>query len=212
MTSSKKEATIASQSAVDLLIRKAWWKMLRSLGRNRASWNGQYLSSVCDSVQRSDNTLSRVIELCNGGKLIEFGCGDGSLPRLLPNDAFTFYKGFDISDVAIARARHLAQRSGLNACEFYQVDMTQWRGDSSISLILLEECLYYLNKREQVEFLGRCCRSLGPEGLILVVVHDGDKHSRTLITCRNVCSVVAEEVISHRSYLTLARKAGRGET
>jgi cyclopropane fatty-acyl-phospholipid synthase-like methyltransferase len=193
-------------------MRRVCWRVMRLLGWKRLSWNDQYRRGEWNSDRRSANAIQRVIDLCRGGKLIEFGCGYGELPHFLPEGTFSSYVGLDISDVAIANARQLAKDRGLAGCEFCQMDMAEWSGDSGVSLIHIEECLYYLKEREQEDFLQVCCRSLAPQGRILVVVHDGVKHAHTLDTCRRVCAVAEEEVISTRIYLTLTRKTSREES
>ena len=188
-------------------ILKLYWGLHRLSGRNRASWNDQYLRGKWNCDRRSANTIARVVNLCRGGRLIEFGCGSGDLPHVLPAGTFSTYLGIDISDVAIAKAKQLAHERQLKACEFSQMDMTRWPGDAGVSLVLVEECLYYLDEKAQEAFLLGCCRSLAEEGRILVVVHDGVKHARTLATCRRLCRVVKDEVIVPRTYLTLSPKA-----
>ena len=206
MTFSTKTLVDASLRKVGVMIDKVSWRSLRLLGREQESWNDQYLKGKWNSDKPSLNCLARVIALSKGGRLIEFGCGYGTLPYALPPGTFSSYAGFDISDVAITKANQTATERGLEGCAFFQMDMAAWLGDSNVSLILVQECLYYLKQREQEHFLLTCCRSLAADGRILVVVHDGKKHRRTLDTCRRVCSLVKEELISPRTYLTLARQ------
>jgi hypothetical protein len=115
--------------------------------------------------------------------------------------------GIDISEVAIQRAHARAVDAGINNCHFHQGDMAKWNDFFSASLILVEECLYYLSPREIEIFLSHCCCNLSYDGVILVIVHDAYKHSKTLNICRCVCRVLNEERLGPRALLTLAPKS-----
>jgi len=185
---------------------RMFWRVLRFLGLERTSWNKQYESGAWSSGTRSAQTVSLVAELCRGGKLMEFGCGEGELPHLLPAGSYADYLGVDIADVAVTRARERAAQAGLGHCRFEQGDMAVWNGTSGLSVILVEECLYYL-KPEQIEvFLSRAGASLVPGGRIVVVVHSAAKHERTLEVCRRVCRVCEEKRQGDRACLVLAPK------
>lgn len=183
------------------------WHLLNLLGAKQAVWDDQFRSGLWQKKRRCNpNTVERVTSLCKGGILVEFGCGIGSLPCSLPKQAFSRYIGYDISNVAINKAKERVRKEGLNGCEFFQCDMADWQGTSCTSLIVLEESLYYLSKKKQESFLKICCNSLAPEGKILVIVYSTRKQYRTLDTCRRICKVISEEQIGARTYLTLTRK------
>jgi len=140
-------------------------------------------------------------------KLIEFGAGEGNIPHLLQKGCFSEYMGFDISSVAIDRARRKALDAGLNNCQFEQGDMAKWKGAQSVSLILLSECLYYLNSAEVEKFLLNAMDSLTPNGSILVIIHSATKHADTVDICRRVCNVLDERCVNNgQTFLTLGRK------
>jgi trans-aconitate methyltransferase len=185
-----------------------YWYALRLFGLKQLSWNKQFEANVWCRGPNSPYTTARVEELCNGGKLIEFGAGEGNLPHLLKKECFSEYVGIDISSVAIERARRKALDAGLNNCQFEQGDMAKWKGAQSVSLIMLSECLYYLNSAEVEKFLLNAMASLTPNGSILVVVHSATKHANTLDICRRVCNVLDERYVNNsRIYLTLGRKS-----
>jgi cyclopropane fatty-acyl-phospholipid synthase-like methyltransferase len=187
------------------LPKRAYWRVLRLFGHERNSWNKQYESGVWSSGQRSPQTVSLMAELCRGGKLIEFGCGEGELPHLLPAGSFSDYLGMDISDVAVGRAQARAAQAGLRNARFQQADMAKWEGASAVTAILAEECLYYLTPEQIEVFLSRACASLVPDGRIVIVVHSAVKHARTLNVCRQVCRVLEDKLHGGRAYLVLGR-------
>ena len=186
------------------LLQRIYWRILRAFGFEQLAWDKQFEAGVWCRGPRSAYTISRVAELCGGGRLVEFGCGEGSLPHLLPGGCFTEYFGYDISEVAIARARQRASAANLTNCRFARLDMAQWAGVPLVTLVVAEECLYYLTRVEIEVFLRRCCDYLVPDGSILIVVHSATKHASTLEVCRRVCRVIDETIVGSRTYLRLA--------
>jgi trans-aconitate methyltransferase len=184
---------------------RAWWRILRAIGLQQASWNSQFEQGQWCRGPRSHRTLKLVSTLCDGGKLIEFGCGEGSLPFLLPEGSFSEYWGFDISSIAIARANERNRSENRSDIRFQRGDMARWDGTDCASLILAEECLYYLTPPKIERFLGRCSLSLAEEGVILVIVHSAIKHAPTLDLCGRCCPVIDSTEMDGRMYLTLGR-------
>lgn len=183
---------------------RAFWKLLRVIGKKQRVWDSQYHSGLWSGGDRSPEMIKMAQQLCHGGVLVEFGCGEGELPFLLPPGSFSTYTGYDISAVAIDRATHRARTSGIESMYFIQQDMAKWRGAQAVSLILIEECLYYLSSKECKVFLSTCCDSLVDDGVILVIVHSAAKHARTVSLCRSACKVIDEFHLHSRVYLTLA--------
>lgn len=185
---------------------RVFGRIFRTLGFRRFSWNEQYRAGLWQGEARSATTIRMIEDLCHGGKMVEFGCGEGELPVILSPNTFREYLGIDISDVAIARARQRAAAAGLTSCSFEQGDMSTWRGSSEVDFILLEECLYYLNERCRLAFLAKCSVSLAAKGRILVVVHSKTKHGSTLQSCREVCQTISEVMVGSRCYLVCSRR------
>ena len=179
--------------------------MLRACGFKRFSWDKQYEAGVWCRSPSNEDTHDYVVNLCQGGRLIEFGCGEGTLLFSLPRSAFSDYTGYDISSVAAKRAQERADQAGLQMVKFEQGDMAEWRGASDVSLILVEECLMYLTTSDAEQFLRRCCDSLSPNGKIVVIVHSATKWAQTLETCRRVCKVDNETVVGGRTFMVLSR-------
>ncbi len=174
-------------------LKRLYWKLLHVTGFKRRVWDSQYNTGLWRADNRSPITIRKVFELCDGGHLLEFGCGEGDLLGQLPPNTYSEYSGLDISRAAIDKARAF---SALNhATQSFQVcSMEEWEGvPQKYSLILLEECLYYLSVPAAVKFLRRCRASLTQDGKILVIMHDARKHEKMLDVCRYHCEVVSEE-------------------
>jgi 2-polyprenyl-3-methyl-5-hydroxy-6-metoxy-1,4-benzoquinol methylase len=178
--------------------RRGVWRALQALGFKRYSWDLQFKAGVWSTDHYSPHLLHQVALLSRGGNILEFGCGEGDLPKLLPPDSYANYLGIDISEVAITRAQAKNPR-----CIFWACDMNRWKGSFPATLILLQECLYYIKHTQAEAFLKRCRTILEPGGSILVVDHDRTKHAKTLDICRRVCRVKSENVIKGRTFLIL---------
>jgi formamidopyrimidine-DNA glycosylase len=81
--------------------------------------------------------------------------------------------------------------------------MSAWTGAADVSLILAEECLYYLSAEAQAKWLEACRTSLSDSGHVAVVVHDARAHARTIQTCRQCMSAIDEQMVMSRVYLIL---------
>jgi SAM-dependent methyltransferase len=185
--------------------KRVYWRTLRFFGLKRKTWDLQFQEGVWDRGPRSPHTIARVLELCRGGKLVEFGCGTGTLPHLLPRGTYSDYLGIDISQVAIRMATERCAQAGMLRCRFQAGDMAQWEGSNPpASLILFEECIYYLSPAEIEQLISRCCSSLTRNGSILVIAGSLKKNAKTLNACRRLCHVLDERIIESRVYITLA--------
>ena len=106
----------------------------------------------------------------------------------------------------LERAAHAYWEARARNCQFIAGDMGSWAGGSGLSLIVIEDALYYLAEQQQRALLGRCARSLRPGGRILVTAHSGQKHLGMLKVCRETCAVL-EEVVDGRMHLVLGPRA-----
>ncbi|MCC6795766.1 MAG: class I SAM-dependent methyltransferase [Candidatus Hydrogenedentes bacterium] len=188
--------------------RRLLWRIQRVLGNARLAWNEQFRLGVWDRTDCCEEVVRKVAGLAKGGKIVEFGCGPGMLPRRLPAGAFTSYTGIDIADYAIDEAKRLCAEAGLENCSFLHGDMASWAGGRDIDVIVLEECLYYLRGKQLLRFCEICRDSLAvPHGVALVIVHSHHKHRSTIRTCRKVFPKSVHEFYGSRTFLTLHRCA-----
>jgi cyclopropane fatty-acyl-phospholipid synthase-like methyltransferase len=187
------------------IVSRIYWRILRLLGFGKEAWDDQFKKGLWSRGRHTDYFVEKIVSLSRGEFLIEFGCAEGVLLEELPEGSYSKYQGYDISGVAIELANKKAKENGLSNCAFEQCDMSEWVGYPGASLILLEECLYYLSPAQIKVFLDKCKRSLLPEGVILVVVHSAEKHASTLKECRLAGNVIEEVVINGRVFITLGK-------
>jgi len=159
----------------------------RRLGHpgRRWAWNFLFRRGPSFSLDRSPVTVELVEKLARQGIVVELACGDGMLSRRIASSSYSAYRGYDISDTAIDRARSFANEK----CEFFVCDMMDWREQGKVDLIVIEEALYYLARGQQRRLLRRCADALNSGGRILVIVHSEERHADTIGTCGEVLAV-----------------------
>jgi SAM-dependent methyltransferase len=104
----------------------------------------------------------RLVEYCKGGRILEYGCGTGSLAFRLATAGASAVVGIDISDIAIEKARLEVQSRGLSHVTFEVMDAEYLTfEDHSFDLICGSAILHHLD-------LQRCfaqiARTLKPGG------------------------------------------------
>ena len=172
------------------------------------SWNDQYRRGRwnCIATGRRSKIVSLVEENARGGRIVELGCGEGTLICGIDPDKYDSYLGIDLSDVAVERAGRKTRECGLLKCQFEVASMTEWNGGVDISLIIMEESLYYLNSGAQRKLIEVCLNSLRPAGFLLVALHSHRKHQATMDTCKQMCQSAIEIVDGDSVYLLLREK------
>ena len=147
-----------------------------------------------------------VEELAEGGRIVELACGEGVLILAINPEVYGSYLGIDISDFALEAAVKKTQELGLFRCRFKQLDIAKWPGDSELSLIILEECLYYLNAAQQRQLLSICLNSLSPSGAVVVTLYSRPRHEQTIETCKQFYPATVD--VPDGDYVYLVRRAG----
>lgn len=173
---------------------------------DRAGWDREYAEGHWDRFEAPrESARYRVIAGFSAHlhprRVLEVGCGSGTLLRLLKAEGYETYVGLDLSEVAIARARPLADdRTHLIAC-----DADAFESDDRFDLVIFNEVLYYFDDvaRTLDKYLG-----LLDEGGHLIVslyyehVRDEIDRRRALAQIGTRCRVVEEVEVRFRHYGT----------
>lgn len=191
---------------MSLLIR-AVEKALKTVGLKQMAWNISHARGVWEIQEKSPILLDLIRQNSNGGRIIEFGCGDGSLVRHLDNQDYSFYLGTDISTTAIERclAKYKTEKS-----DFYVSSIEGWAGnEKDINILLCEECINYVSIDGIAEFFDLATRSLVPEGVIVIVMHSATKHKKIVDFITENYVVKDRIQDKDRIYLTVQPQKGR---
>jgi SAM-dependent methyltransferase len=144
-------------------------------GAKKCLWNIKYgllryprLGPAEDAVNYLSDRLS------TNRELLELGCGRGSLLSGLRQTGWTgHYCGVDISERAINEGRALQdQRSSWVVSDF-----ESFRSPFDWDAIALIESLYYVRLEFVPAFVLRLSQMLTTDGLLLIRLHDMQKHS-----------------------------------
>lgn len=143
----------------------------------RSEWERAYADGRWDYLGGLDELghYSVVAGYCQalkpGGRLLELGCGEGLLLRLLRGDAYREYLGIDIAAEAIARAQVYANPR----TTFAVGDIATFTPAHPFDAIVFNESLYYLS--DATATLARLARSLAPGGVFIVSMYLHPRHA-----------------------------------
>jgi 2-polyprenyl-3-methyl-5-hydroxy-6-metoxy-1,4-benzoquinol methylase len=119
----------------------------------RSRWDEQYASGAWDYLHslRESARYALLVGYCrylsSSPAVLDVGCGDGLLQRLL-YPSYSRYLGIDLSSVAIERARAGADAAASTA--FSQADSRDYVPPDRYDLIIFNECLYYFPRPLEV--------------------------------------------------------------
>ncbi len=140
---------------------------VRGMGRTFRNWYRNVLVPV--ALPMLDGTVAT---LEAGGVAADIGCGTGialiTLAKAFPRSRF---HGYDISALALERARADAAAAGLANLTFHNARTRPLPGDGSYDLITTFDCVHDMTHPEEV---GRAIRAaLKPDGVWFIADIDG---------------------------------------
>jgi trans-aconitate methyltransferase len=184
------------------MIKNTKWYLVKFLGLERAVWNLEWAVGRWDYLNEANPTSIEIVRrYARCGRVIELACGDGALAESIGSEYYTSYKGTDISDKAIERAKARL----LSRCEFKVCRMEDWKGESA-DIVVIRDALYYLNADQQINLLKRAVASVAPYGAVYITVHDAVQHAALLRQVRSAGHVL-EERQTVRYHIVIAPSA-----
>ena len=136
------------------------------------TWNREYRRGDWDLLDSDEQLAHNAIvvgHLMNASersRILEVGCGSGSLLQLLQRVGFESYLGIDISSEAVSRAAALNVPNS-----FFQVaDARRFVADERFDFIVFNEVAYYFER--PVDVLQRYSEFLKDEGVIIISMFD----------------------------------------
>lgn len=138
--------------------------------KSKEQWDHQYSSGLWDRFE-STGELPRYMVLLgyismfpNAPRILDVGCGNGRLAKLLQDFSvrFSSYTGIDLSSEAVA-AIDLESRDRM---DFEVADFDTWQTTRAFDVIVFNETLYYAQHPETT--LERYLSLLSADGAIIV--------------------------------------------
>ena len=157
--------------------------------------DGYYESGQWDYFEttHSDTVIEQVERYLKGGRLLDLGCGPGTVAARLNKDAFSYYLGVDASGNAIKRAR---DRDITNAhyqvSDFQHLDLA----DQVFDVILLEESIYYLPS-SHLDFLDSLANHLSDDGVFIVTIADPDRYHGIVVGIRGQYALLHDAIMGN---------------
>lgn len=117
-----------------------------------------------------EQSFGRILGPDRGGRIIDLGCGTGSLVWWLQDRGHAHVEGIDISEEQVRIAESLGVRNvkQANLSEFLEARLDTY------DLIILRDVLEHFQKDELLDVLGLCRKALKAGGRILVQVPNAE--------------------------------------
>jgi SAM-dependent methyltransferase/rhamnogalacturonyl hydrolase YesR len=150
----------------------------------RALWDREYSSGKWNF---NDNTPGDCLypyleKYAANGSILDLGCGSGNTANELAFSAYGSYRGVDISDVALERARRWSEANGrAEKNSFVRADFLNYVPDRRFHVILLRESLYHVPLGSVKSTLDRFSKYLEESGVFIVrifTIENGRKKPR----------------------------------
>ncbi len=143
-------------------------------------WNKEFREGHWDFIERTaDDPIYPILEkYCNGGSILDLGCGAGNTGNELRAEAYNAYLGVDLSDVALEKAKHWSSRLQRSRKHRYAMgEISTFEPTGSFDVILFRESIFYIPVSRILNVLRRFSRSLSPGGAFIVRMCDRKKYA-----------------------------------
>lgn len=133
-------------------------------------WNQFYEKSVFKSGKEPNNFVVSMCEKLSKGKVLDVGMGEGNNSVYLAQKGFEV-EGFDVSEIAVARARALATETGV------KISADTADADLYILKVLQYDSIIMTNFKPQTDrFFPEMVKALKQGGTILIdVLHEHEQ-------------------------------------
>ncbi len=141
---------------------------------NRDDWNRRYEGKEFVWSAQPNRFLVAEAAMLPPGRAIDLGCGEGRNTVWLAEQGWQA-TGVDFSDVALEKARQLAERRSVTA-KWVQADLLDYQPPAAAFDLVI---LFYLQMpgQELERILPRAAAAVAPAGTLLLVGHDsGNLH------------------------------------
>lgn len=152
---------------------KAYFLPYRHLHVSKNEWEEQYkighwehLKSFKESARFSIIAGKYFFYFSEGGSILDLGCGENVLQKMLQPYKYKLYVGVDISKNAIEKASVSEDENTCFICE----DITTYIPENNFDMIVFNESLYYI--KQPKELLKRYRNYLNKDGLFLISMWD----------------------------------------
>jgi SAM-dependent methyltransferase len=165
----------------------------------RSLWNAEFSRGRWDNLAQTqgDCIYPSLERFCNGGSILDLGCGSGNTGAELAAYAYCEYTGVDISDRAIDEASKKAEEKGRSDKNRYLVcDISSYEPEQQFDVILFRDSIYYVAGPKLKATLDRYSKSLKPGGVFIVRLWTGKGKYRGMVDFLEANFEIVEKSIS----------------
>ncbi|MEI7508279.1 MAG: methyltransferase domain-containing protein [Flavobacterium sp.] len=134
--------------------------------KKKISWNYKYSIGKWNFMGKEQLRYNAIVDLIKSCeiqnlKILDLGCGYGSLSNYLKNTEYEFCLGIDLSSNAISKAK----KENYKNAKFLVADIHQFKTEEKFDVIIFNEVLYYLDN--QMEIVKKYSNYLNNEGYFI---------------------------------------------
>lgn len=157
------------------------------INKSKANWEEEYLRGDWDKFD--DDPLERKRQAMIGsfcrdfyppGKILDVGCGFGTLVDFLNPAQVKNYLGLDVSEEAIKRAKLK------RLANFKSVAWDKFKAQNKFDIIVFNEIIYYL---DTIKTLKKSLKLLNSDGLVIISLSYRDKNERGQVRSKKIWEI-----------------------
>jgi hypothetical protein len=178
-------------------LQRAMWRLTRAVSERgrRWSWDSQFQNGRWDHIrEKAPEVIACVERWSGGGKLVELACGEGVLPQVVRPGTFSEYLGVDISEVATEPRCKKPPTAG-----FVLGDLK--RGGTGSAMRRSRSVCTTRGRQERL--LRVALESVAPDGVVMVAIHDRQKHVKLVEWVESSFPLMESSVMRGRALVTL---------
>jgi SAM-dependent methyltransferase len=181
-------------------------------------WNNEFSRGRWDCLDRTpgDYVYSYVEKYASNGSILDLGCGSGSTGNELDETSYRHYRGVDISDVAIEKARRRTEENHrVEKNRYCQADIFGYVPTQQYDVILFRDSIYYIPRGQIIAMLDRYSQFLKEGGVFIVRITNGsDDKFKTIVDTIESNFEVKEKYVFERpdAIIMIFRQAGNGSS
>jgi 2-polyprenyl-3-methyl-5-hydroxy-6-metoxy-1,4-benzoquinol methylase len=133
-------------------------------------WDSEYVTGRWNCLDTTgDQSVHLLVEkYADKGGILDLGCGTGTIGVALNREAYGFYTGLDVSDVAIEKAKQRAQDNGyVDRNEYCRSDILSFEPARKYKVILYGDSIYYIPQGKIPSMLERYSAFLAENGVFI---------------------------------------------
>ncbi len=153
-------------------------------GLKRSLWNSEFAGGEwqCLETSSGDPVYFYLEKYAKWGSILDLGCGSGSTGNEVDANAYSYYLGVDISDVAIAKATTRSMETGrAGKNHYFRSDISSYVPDRQFDVVLLRDSVYYVPWSKVKAMLDGYAQYLTAEGVFIVRMWNASGKYQTIV-------------------------------